>query len=415
MPRIIDTNNDTTQKLAQLRNQGVECVIRYISTNTAGEKVVKPAEAKAIAAAGMKLALVFEVWGGANNFAHDDITADSGAKHGDFARHWAGSVGAPDNTIIWFAIDTDCSASQYEHRVKPYLESAKAALGGKYRIGVYACGFVCAHALDEKLVDATWLTQSMGWNGSRAFRDSGRWRLLQGPETTMAGLSVDSDEASSNDYGAFVPFEAAPEIAVATSAITSPRGPTVTQSGAPAFPPIDLARLEQGVARLDQVATTFSQFANRLGQLPTTGLPPQVAQLEQSVTQLGQIASRFSQFAAVLSGQARPAAGTTATDATQQLSPIDKLLGGEALVGLKTPLAIAGYGLIWILQAANVMGTATGDKATTTGSVLTALVSAFGAMGVTAKFDRAFQAIATISALLRKALPPAPPTAPTGG
>lgn len=413
MSRIIDTNNDTTQKLTQLRNQGVECVIRYISTNTAGEKVVKPAEAKAIAAAGMKLALVFEVWGGANNFAHDDITADSGAKHGDFARHWAGFVGAPDDTIIWFAIDTDCSASQYEHRVKPYLESAKAALGGKFRIGVYACGFVCARALDEKLVDATWLTQSMGWNGSRAFRDSGRWRLLQGPETTMAGLSVDPDEASSNDYGAFVPFEAVPEIAVATNAITSPGSATVTQPGTPPLPPIDLARLEQAVARLGQVATTFSEFANRLGQLPTTGLPPQV-QLEQSVTQLGQIAGRFSQFTAALPGQARPAAGAIAAAGAQQLSPIDKLLGGEALVGLKTPLAIGAYGLIWILQAANVMGTATGDKATTTGSVLTALVSAFGAMGVTAKFDRAFQALATISALLRKLSPPAPPIAPTG-
>src|SRR5262245_37387689 len=78
---------------------------------------------------------------------------------------------------------------QYEQRVKPYLAAAKAALQGKYRIGVYACGMVCRRALDENLVDATWLTQSMGFNESRAYRDSRRWRLLRGPETTLAGLS----------------------------------------------------------------------------------------------------------------------------------------------------------------------------------------------------------------------------------
>jgi hypothetical protein len=89
MIKIIDTNNETTSRLDELRDQGVECIIRYISTNTGGSKVVKPAEARAIAAAGLKLALVFEVWGGVNNFAHDDIDGDSGASHGDFARQWA--------------------------------------------------------------------------------------------------------------------------------------------------------------------------------------------------------------------------------------------------------------------------------------------------------------------------------------
>jgi hypothetical protein len=60
-----------------------------------------------------------------------------------------------------------------------------------------------------------------------------------------------------------------------------------------------------------------------------------------------------------------------------------------------------------ILQAVGGMGTATGDKATATGTVLTSLVGGFGAMGITAKFDRAFQALSTIAALLQKL--PAPP------
>ena len=189
---------------------------------------------------------------------------------------------------------------------------------------------------------------------------------------------------------------------------------TPMPSGTPTmFPSIDLVRIEQDIARLGQIAATFSQFANQVGQLPTTGLPPQVVQIEQSITRLGQIAGALSQFASSLPAQA-PSAPAGATTTAQLLSPIDKLLGGEALVGLKTPLAIGAYALMWILQAAGVVGTATGDKATTTGSVLTALISAFGAMGVTAKFDRAFQALSVMSGQLQKLPALTPPSGPPG-
>lgn len=205
---IIDTNNDVTNRLPQLKQVGVQSVIRYISTNTTGDKVVKPAEASAIAAAGLKLALVFEVWGGADNFEHRDINTDTGTRHGAFARQWAKHVGAPASTIIWFAIDTDVVGTQYNNYVRPYLVAAKAALGGEFRIGMYACGFACASALGQGLIDAAWLAQSMGWNGSRAFRATNRWRLLQGAEMTLHGLSVDTNTANGDDYGAFRPWGA---------------------------------------------------------------------------------------------------------------------------------------------------------------------------------------------------------------
>ena len=187
---------------------------------------------------------------------------------------------------------------------------------------------------------------------------------------------------------------------VTTPTPTAPPGTTLPVPISPTPPPqIDLARLEQEIAKLGQIAATFSQLAQPLSQLPMTGMPPQFAQLEQITARLGQAAGSFSQSAAALSGQSLGAATAgSASSTAQPLSPIDKLLGGEAMVGLKTPLAIGAYALIWILQAAGVMGSATGDGATTTGSVLTALVSAFGAMGVTAKFDRAFQSLTKISA-----------------
>jgi hypothetical protein len=420
MIKIIDTNNETTSRLDDLKDQGVECIIRYISTNTAGSKVVKPAEARAIAAAGLKLALVFEIWGGVNNFAHDDIDGDSGTDHGDFARQWAANVGAPHNTIIWFAVDTDCTAGQYQQLVKPYLIAARAALQGQYRVGVYGCGYVCEQARADGLVDGTWLAQSMGFNGSRACRAAGRWTLLQGPETTLEGLSIDTNEANGDDYGAFVPFQVQAPVQVPVQVPVQIPVQVPTPIPVPVPPPvptplpqIDWVRLEQDIARLGRIAGTFSSVAGWVGQVPAAGLPPQVALAEQQIVRLGEIARRLAQYAEVLSGQAT---AEQVLAEKPQLSPIDKVLGGEALVGLKTPLAIAGYALMWILQTLGVMGTATGDTATTTGTVLTVLVTAFGALGVTAKFDRAFGALSTIAGLLQKLSALVPPAAtPTGG
>jgi hypothetical protein len=105
--------------------------------------------------------------------------------------------------------------------------------------------------------------------------------------------------------------------------------------------------------------------------------------------------------------------GPQAGDAvvTPMMSPIDKALGGQAMLGLKTPLAIVAYAGMWIMQAFDAVGTATGDKATTTGSVLTALIAAFGGLGLTSKFDRAVKAVSVLAAVAQK-LPPVATTVP---
>lgn len=119
------------------------------------------------------------------------------------------------------------------------------------------------------------------------------------------------------------------------------------------------------------------------------------------------------------------------------LSPIDTFLGGPALAGKKTGIAIAAYVGLSILQALNVVGTATGEPApssasvvqttapagsqvaatsvvaqpsqaasatppgtkTPTGQILTILIAALGALGLTAKLDRFTQALSSNSSL----------------
>src|ERR1700704_3206971 len=68
------------------------------------------------------------------------------------------------------------------------------------------------------------------------------------------------------------------------------------------------------------------------------------------------------------------------------LSPIDKMLGGEALTGKKTALSVVAYAGLAILQAVGVIG-----AATPTGQILTILIAAFGALGGVSKVDRVIQ------------------------
>src|SRR5262249_20717197 len=86
---VIDVAQNVTAQLSALKAAGVRTLIRYLTTSTSSAKLVRPSEASAIAAAGMRLGLVFEVWGGVGNFEHSDINATTGTQHGSFAKAYA--------------------------------------------------------------------------------------------------------------------------------------------------------------------------------------------------------------------------------------------------------------------------------------------------------------------------------------
>jgi lysozyme family protein len=75
------------------------------------------------------------------------------------------------------------------------------------------------------------------------------------------------------------------------------------------------------------------------------------------------------------------------------LSPIDNMLGGQALVGKKTALSVVAYAGLAILQAVGVVG-----AATPAGQIMTVLITAFGALGGISKVDRVVQALGIIAA-----------------
>lgn len=207
MTVVIDTAEPTSARLTQLKANGLMTIIRYINPlGQAGPKTVKIPEARAIAAAGLRLALVCEGWGDAEG--HGGIDRPSGDRDGERCRNYAITVGAPVGAGIYFAVDTDESASRIASLVLPYFQEVKKDLDGHFRVGVYGSGAVCAAVQDAGLAELTWLAQSTGWTGYRSYRDSNRWNLLQQMPMTIAGLDTDPDliNPSRPDIGDFVPF-----------------------------------------------------------------------------------------------------------------------------------------------------------------------------------------------------------------
>ena len=203
---IIDTNVDTTSHLPALKTAGIKTIIRYLSPiNPSGEKCIKPAEAQAIAAAGLRLSLVCEGWG---DFAHGAISAGAGERDGEWCARYAASVGAPDSAAMYFAVDTDANAAQIKKLVLPYFTSIDAAfksLAPNLRCGVYGSGAVCESVMAAQLADLPWLSCSLGWSSSRAYLASNKWVLRQHVPAIIAGIDCDPDDAS-GDFGDFVPF-----------------------------------------------------------------------------------------------------------------------------------------------------------------------------------------------------------------
>ncbi len=213
---IIDVNVDITQHLVALASKGVTDVIGYLNPHGTTSKVITPARARALANAQppMSLTLVSEGWG---DFAHGDISAVAGTRDAQHALATLPALGAPDGSAVYFAVDTDASATQIARLVMPYFAAIRNVFGGqvapngmktasRYRVGVYASGGVCNAALAADFADLAWLAAPTGWLGSKEFLLAKKWVLHQGLPQTVAGVPCDVDTPNGTDWGQFIPF-----------------------------------------------------------------------------------------------------------------------------------------------------------------------------------------------------------------
>ena len=262
---IIDVNVDVTSHLGALAKAGVTDVIGYLNPHGTTSKVITPQRAKAIAAAGMTLALVSEGWG---DFAHGDISAAKGKTDAEHALATLPTLGAPDGSAVYFAVDTDASATQIAKLVMPYFAAIRAVFGGavapngmktasKYRVGVYASGGVCNAALAADFADLAWLAAPTGWLGSKEVLASKKWVLHQGLPQTVAGVPCDVDTPNGTDWGQFIPFS---EVQILAPAQVQSQGATVTHEF------VESAQDAASDARLTQITEAIRTMAPELAQ-----------------------------------------------------------------------------------------------------------------------------------------------------
>src|SRR5580704_4414604 len=136
MTAIIDTNRDVTAWLPALKAAGVTAIGRYLNRLDPGEeKVVKPTEARAIAACGLRLFLIFEIGGRPNGGAQGHLDGRWSAKY-------MAEVGAPAGAAIYYAVDYDAQADDMPGILAAFETFHAAVAAAGYRAGVYGSGDV---------------------------------------------------------------------------------------------------------------------------------------------------------------------------------------------------------------------------------------------------------------------------------
>jgi len=179
----------------KLKADGFDFLGRYYGQNR--EKILHPAEAHAIASAGLYIVSVYEDSPTkASYFSHARGEADA---HRAVAQ--AISCKQPEATPIFAAVDYD---AQKDHlpMIAAYFAAWRCILlGAGYKSGAYASGLVLRRLIDSGLVSHSWLAQSTGWASYEKFKASNDWNIVQGPERSIHDLDVDLDRASGKGDG----------------------------------------------------------------------------------------------------------------------------------------------------------------------------------------------------------------------
>ena len=205
---IIDTPDPATNQIAHLLADNVTDMGRYLTTSTGSSKLITPQEVRTLGTAGIKIFLVFEVYGGADGV--NDVDARDGVIDAQFCLEYLPKIGAPtDGTVaIYFAVDDDFSSTKISGMALPYFKAiANELKDSGYIVGAYGSGAVCFAVTQAGYAQYAWLSGSMGWTYSREYLAAKppELRLVQQRmDTRIANLDADTDIAF-GPFGSYKP------------------------------------------------------------------------------------------------------------------------------------------------------------------------------------------------------------------
>jgi hypothetical protein len=199
--RGIDIPTDARDVSQELKGSGLHFVARYYRDPASRWPTLSAAEARTVAASGMKLVTVWE------SHSHKPEYFSYAAGYGDgmAAHRQAKAIGQPAGSAIYFAVDYNAPEPDIKGGIDRYFRGVSAGLAAaagkprEYRIGVYGSGAVCGYIKGARLADYAWLSNSRAWAGYAGFAT---WDIKQGPRS--AGLSFDHDtNEARGEFGAF--------------------------------------------------------------------------------------------------------------------------------------------------------------------------------------------------------------------
>lgn len=195
--------------IAALQAAGAKFAVRYISNNPKNDlngKNLLPAEAKALRAAGLRIAVVVEYYARRMLGGHAQGVTD--AAHADAVVTALGMPRIP----VYFAADWDATPAE-QADINAYLDGAASVIG-RARVGIYGGYYPVKRALDAGKAAYAWQTSAWSggqWDSRAAIRQYGARRI--------GDATCDSDNSMRADFGQWprpAPPRPAPHPTVAT-------------------------------------------------------------------------------------------------------------------------------------------------------------------------------------------------------
>ena len=146
----------TAEQAVTMRSLGYEFAIRYCVPNNS--KSITAAEADDLLSAGLAVGLCWET-----TAARAKSGAAGGLTDGRMAKEYAAGIGAPEGTVIYFAVDYDAQQADFD-KIAAYMIAAAASCR-PYRLGVYGSYSVIEEMARREIGEAYW--QCVAWSGGQ--------------------------------------------------------------------------------------------------------------------------------------------------------------------------------------------------------------------------------------------------------
>ena len=154
-------------------------------------KILTLHELQELHAHGIRVGVVFQHF---NSDIRTFIDAARPAYDAKEAIAIASTLRQPRDTTIFFGVDFNAAADQYDLVRRYFTEVNRRLVEAGYRLGVYGNGLVCRRLQQDGLASACWLSQSVGFTESILLEKSGNWDVKQcATRRSVPGSTIEFD------------------------------------------------------------------------------------------------------------------------------------------------------------------------------------------------------------------------------